>query len=415
MTRSGAGSATPWVVTPLAEGVSAGPVEVRGTAWLEPTAHGLLPHRLPASARAQFPDAFVRMCDEQGSGVHLRLRTAARRIALDVRALRVAIPPNPPGAAGRYDVVVDGAVVARDETVVGQGTARECGVIELDPLRGTTTERPGPVTAVELPTLPGDGVRVRDVEIWLPYGETTRLVALCTDAPVEPPTPVRAPRWVHHGSSISHGASAADPTGIWPVVAARTAGLDLVNLGFSGNAVLDPFVARAIRDQPADLITLKLGINVVNHDCFRLRSFAPAVHGFLDTIREGHPTTPVVVISALLCPLVEDVPGPTSIDPHAPADAPVFRTHGSADEVADGRLTLGVIRRELAALVAARALSDPHLTYVDGRAWFGADDEDVRPMADLMHPGAVAHAEIGARAARYFVGPLREREGRRGL
>ena len=114
--------------------------------------------------------------------------------------------------------------------------------------------------------------------------------------PVAPVTSDR-PRWVHHGSSISHGSVATYPTEPWPVVAARLAGLDLVNLGFGGSALLDPFVARTIRDTPADRISLKLGINLVNLDLMRLRAFGPAVHGFLDTIRDGHPHTPLLVIS----------------------------------------------------------------------------------------------------------------------
>ena len=162
---------------------------------------------------------------------------------------------------------------------------------------------------------------------------------------------------MHHGSSISHGAGAASALGTWPVVAARAAGLDLVNLGFSGNAVLDPFVARAIRDQPADVITLKLGINVVNHDAIHLRAFAPAVHGFLDTVREGHPTTPLVVVSPLLCPLVETTPGPTSLDPADPSGVP----HHRAAPVADGALTLTVIRSALRSVVDARDERRAHL------------------------------------------------------
>ena len=271
------------------------------------------------------------------------------------------------------------------------GVASAAGVIALEPLAGTTVERPGPAGVVDL-VLGGDGTVERDVEIWLPPGETTRLVALTTDAPVSAPWPVDAPRWVHHGSSISHGAGAASALGAWPMVAARIAGLDLVNLGFSGNAVLDPFVARAIRDQPADVITLKLGINVVNHDAIHLRAFAPAVHGFLDTIREGHPTTPLVVVSPLLCPLVETTPGPTSLDP---ADPSVFRTTGHASEVADGKLTLTVIRSVLRAVVDARA--DSALTYVDGTSLYGWPDWDDLPMRDLMHPDADAHRLIGTR------------------
>ncbi|KQR08404.1 SGNH/GDSL hydrolase family protein [Cellulomonas sp. Leaf334] len=359
-------------------------VDIRGAAWVEDG----LPHRLPAWARPQFSDEFMAMVEAQPSGVRLRLRTAARSVRLDVEVLRVAVDPAPPGEPQPYDVVVDGEVVPQTA-----GTASHAGVIALEPLARTTTERPGPPGVVHL-ALGGDGSVERDIEVWLPPGETTRLVALTADAPVSAPTPVVAPRWVHHGSSISHGAGAASALGAWPMVAARIAGLDLVNLGFSGNAVLDPFVARAIRDQPADLITLKLGINVVNHDAIHLRAFAPAVHGFLDTIRDGHPTTPLVVVSPLLCPLVETTPGPTSLDP---ADPSVFRTTGDWSEVADGKLTLTAIRTALHEIVDARA--DPALTYVDGTSLYGWPDWDDLPMRDLMHPDADAHRLIGKRFA----------------
>ncbi|WP_425329120.1 hypothetical protein [Streptomyces eurocidicus] len=35
------------------------------------------------------------------------------------------------------------------------------------------------------------------------------------------------------------------------------------------------------------------------------------MHGFLDTVRDGHPATPLLLISPITCPAVEDVPGPT--------------------------------------------------------------------------------------------------------
>jgi hypothetical protein len=137
----------------------------------------------------------------------------------------------------------------------------------------------------------------KTVELWLPHNETTELVALRTDALIEP-VPADGRRvWVHHGSSISHGSDASSPTAIWPALAAADGGVELVNLGFAGSSFLQPFVARTIRDTPAGLISLKLGINIVNTDSLRLRSFTPAVHGFLDTIRDGHPDTPLLVIS----------------------------------------------------------------------------------------------------------------------
>ncbi len=79
---------------------------------------------------------------------------------------------------------------------------------------------------------------------------------------------------------------------MWPGVAARIGGVELHNLGLGGSALVDPFTAQVMRGTPADLISVKLGINMVNLDGMRLRTFVPAVHGFLDTIREGHAEIP---------------------------------------------------------------------------------------------------------------------------
>ncbi|MCW2793432.1 MAG: hypothetical protein JWO76_2530 [Nocardioides sp.] len=46
----------------------------------------------------------------------------------------------------------------------------------------------------------------------------------------------------------------------------------------------------------------------------RLRAFTPAVHGCLDTVRDGHPTTPLLVVSPILWPIHEDAPGPSVRD-----------------------------------------------------------------------------------------------------
>src|SRR5690606_27125710 len=139
----------------------------------------------------------------------------------------------------------------------------------------------------------------------------------------------------HHGSSISHGSNAASPTTTWPALAASRGGVDLINRGFSGSALLDPFTARVLRDTPADLISIKIGINLVNADLMRVRAFGPAVHGFLDTIREGrHRTTPLLVISPILCPIHEDTPGPCAFDLDALAAGQVrFRATGDPAEV----------------------------------------------------------------------------------
>ena len=54
-------------------------------------------------------------------------------------------------------------------------------------------------------------------------------------------------------------------------------------------------MARTIRDEPADGISMKVGVNVINFDSLRERAFRPALHGFVDTVRDGHPETPLLV------------------------------------------------------------------------------------------------------------------------
>ncbi len=206
--------------------------------------------------------------------------------------------------------------------------------------------------------------------------------------------------WLHHGSSISHGSNAASPTATWPAVAAALGNVELINLGLSGNALLDPFTARAVRDTPADLISLKLGINVVNADLMRLRAFVPAVHGFLDTIREGRPDTPILLISPIHCGIHEDVPGPSMMDPSGLAEGRLsFTAAGDPAEVATGKLTLTMIRSALAQLVAQRSAADPDLHYLDGLELYGEADAAELPLPDQLHPDAATHRLIGERFA----------------
>ncbi|WP_328644849.1 GDSL-type esterase/lipase family protein [Amycolatopsis sp. NBC_00348] len=358
---------------------------VRGALELEPTELGLVPHRLPARARAQNTDPRLAMAEAQPAGVRLRFRTRADVVELETRPTKLVYAGAPPRPDGVYDLLVDGRL-AQSGVVEGGST------LTVDPRTGAGSRADGPTGRVRFAGL---GDALKDVEIWLPHNEITELVALRTDAPVET-VPARGRVWLHHGSSISHGSNAATPSGTWPALAATAAGVDLVNLGFSGNALLDPFTARALRDTPADLISVKLGINVVNADLMRLRAFGPAVHGFLDTIRDGHPDTPLLVVSPILCPIHERTPGPGDFDHEALAAGEVrFRATGDPAETAAGKLTLEVIRAELERIVAAR--QDARLHYLDGRALYGEADFAEFPLPDNLHPDAAAHRRIGER------------------
>jgi hypothetical protein len=369
-------------------------VALRGAVEVERTPSGLRPHRLPAWARAQVPDPFMRQTSAESAGVRLAFRTAATTLELEVSARRMApdevseLPPS------RYELTSDGAVLGRAEAVAGSRYLFSFA----DP-RGLVVD--GPPSIVRFTGLaPVES----EYELWLPFTDAVDVLALRADAPVAPPVERRAVRWLHHGSSISHGYRADAPTGTWPAVAALATGIELTNLAFSGSAMLDPFTARTMRDHPADLISLKVGINLVNGDVMRMRAFRPAVDGFLDTIREGHPTAPIVVVSPIRCEPVETAAGPTVQDPTRTAEWSI--AGGSVDDVAAGKLSLEAIRTALADIVARRSADDPNLAYLDGLALYGATDAAAMPLPDNLHPGPDVQRLMGERFAELVLRPM---------
>lgn len=359
---------------------------ITGIAELEKTERGLRPHRLPAWVGHQFPDAQLQAMEAQPSGGRIAFRSRATRIELVSHSLRVTYE-GADRPRGRIDLTIDGTLRATDHLIGGDSN-------HVDVLAGTNELRTGASHLTVFSDL-GDGDK--DVELWLPHNEAVDLISLATDAPVTPSVQ-RGPTWIHYGSSISQGSNAAGPTDIWPVVAARAGGLQLRNLGFGGSALLDPFVARVIRDAPADIISLKIGINIVNLDSMRLRSFVPALHGFLDTIREGHPITPILLVSPIFCGIHENTPGPGSLDATTLGTAQVrFTATGHEGDTSSGRLTLRVIRQAIGAVVARR--QDAELHCVNGLDLYGAEDAERLPLPDGLHPDTESHELIGQRFA----------------
>jgi hypothetical protein len=122
------------------------------------------------------------------------------------------------------------------------------------------------------------------------------------------------------------------------------------------------------------------------------------VHGFLDTIREGHPDTPIVLVSPTSFAELETTSGPVALDPETGGK----RALGSAGA---GALTLSSVRTLLAKVVDIRA--DPALHYLDGRELLGPDE--ARSLPDGLHPDPAAHLRMGERAARLLLGPVGDR------
>jgi lysophospholipase L1-like esterase len=218
----------------------------------------------------------------------------------------------------------------------------------------------GYMTRVSFAPLP-EGLK--QVEIWLDQRFPFRLKeVLVEDTAQICQTLSTRKRWVHYGSSISQAKAGYSPTQIWAALVARGLGLHLTNLGFSGECKLDPMIGRLIRDRQADYITLKLGINVYNGDLTR-RTFAPNVIGLIQLIREGHPETPLVVISPIYSEPREVTPG------------------GSG-------LTLPEMRTIVGDIVGiCQKYGDQNIHYVDGLQIFGSAEAALH-MPDQLHPDA---------------------------
>lgn len=353
---------------------------LRGTAFLERGDYGLAPRRLPEWTRAQAADSGLHRVADHTTGVYLNLETAAQEIELQVQVTRLQGTTETTANPAIFTVLVDGTMT--DLVALHEGT-----VIETYP-DGTARTLPGRPSTVRLQLPQPANGRPRTAQVWFPHSAAVEIRRVSASAPIKAAPSESRPRWTHYGSSISHGRSADTPLGPWPVVAARALGCGLQHLGFGGQAVLDPSVARVIRDTPADFISLKIGINVVNQDAMRRRSFIPAVHGFLDTIREGQPDTPVLLISPIYCPFHEENPGPTVTG----ADGRL--TAADRPDLPVGALTLRVIREILSDIAHSRA--DPALHYLDGQALLGVEDLEYLHVDDI-HPDTAGYALMGDR------------------
>jgi len=348
-----------------------------GAVEVEEGPAGLVLHRLPAWARAQTTEPTLGLIETMPAGVRLRGRTAATELELDVDLTVVQVLDKDPVPAV-FDVVVDGQPVSSVSSTDGTR------IVISGP--GDFDIVPGATTTIRL-DLPGDPDPV--VEVWLPHAATVavRAARLSDGATLTPVAPAGR-RWIHYGSSISHCLEARRPTETWPNAVALRAGLDLLNLGFGGQCMLDQFVARTIRDAAADVITLKVGINIVNADSFRERTFVPALHGFLDTVREGHPDTPILLVTPIICPSAEDAPGPTLPQPDGS-----YSTVPRPADLSTGSLSLRRIRELIAGVVAQR--DDKQLQLLDGLSLFG--EGDVADLYDALHPTAEGYLRMADR------------------
>jgi hypothetical protein len=314
-----------------------------GAVSVEESGGVLSPWRIPVSERPFYPfladgdKPVVALC----SGVRLTFMANADQIGL-------VLPQFSPGM--KLDVYLDGSY--HETYIVADDLAADLGA-ELV-LEQRTVH-------VNLPA--GDHL----VEIWLDPRHRFWLKEILTTAKGRIwPATMQQKRWIHYGSSISHSQAAATPSQIWTGIAARHFNWHLTNLGFSGQCVLEPMIGRLIRDLPADLVTLKLGINT-HAGRLSTRTFSPCAIGLIKLIRETHPGIPIGVISPIFSPPREDV------------------------RMTDLSMTLQEMRMTLAEIVTiCQASGDEQIFYIDGMKLFGPDELPWLP--DQLHPNAAGQS-----------------------
>jgi len=231
---------------------------------------------------------------------------------------------------------------------------------------------------------PGDKL----IELWLPqYGEfRLRSLKLNSGSSVDPHVNSQ-PRWTIYGSSITQCRTAKRPTETWPAIVARGHGLNLTCLGYGGNCHLDPMVARLIRNHPADVLSMKIGINVYNQNSLNLRTFRSAIIGFIQIVRERHPLAPFAILSPIYSDWRENTPNQVGF-------------------------TVRAMREEVRATVdTLRAHGDLHLCYVDGLTILGPEHAGL--LADKLHPDAEGYRVLGHNFLNLVMNKLLPSGGRR--
>lgn len=194
-----------------------------------------------------------------------------------------------------------------------------------------------------------------------------------SEGEIEPPTADMVPkkRLLCYGSSITHGSLAISQNNTYAFRTATDLGCDLINLGYAGTAQMDSAMADYIAEQKADIITLEMGINVV--DWMAEEEFRSRVEYFIKRVAESHSDKPVFCIDLFYCE--HDL-----------------RNSGKADRFRE------IVRETV------EKLSLPNTVYVNGKTVL---DGSWGLSADLGHPNARA-CEI---MSRNLVSIIRRRIG----
>ncbi|MFG2619560.1 GDSL-type esterase/lipase family protein [Streptomyces sp. NPDC048507] len=219
------------------------------------------------------------------------------------------------------------------------------------------------VVRLELPR--GGGATAGPFVLYPPEAQSPLVLGLRGIGGPLAPAPA-APRWVVHGDSITEGWWSTRPAHGWPAVAGRALGWDTVNLGYAGAARGELATAEQLATLRADALTLAFGTNCWSRVPYTAPLLYETTRTFLDLVRQGHPRTPLLLLSPLLRPDAERTPNRLGATLGALRDA---MERAVRDRIADG---------------------DDRLALLPGRALLGPEH-----LADGLHPNDAGHRVLG--------------------
>ncbi len=149
--------------------------------------------------------------------------------------------------------------------------------------------------------------QMREYMLYMPLydGVDSLLVGVDSAAVMLPPavnSPRREEPIVWYGTSLLQGGCATRPGMAHTSIIERDLDREVINLGFSGNAKLDPEIARLMAQADAGLFILDPLPNL------KAQELSDRIAGFYVIIREAHPQTPILLVESPYFPITRHVP-----------------------------------------------------------------------------------------------------------
>ena len=250
-------------------------VEVCGLPWFKENGGALA--RLPVRLKSTFRPAVWSLA-QSSSGGRIRFRSDTKILSLRLEY------PSPPNMANMQAFGQTGVDLYADGVYLATAVADQ-------------EAKPGKVYERVLLDFSKQARAEREITIYLPLYKPVKVLGIGVDtgAAVREAKPFAVARpVVFYGTSITQGGCASRPGMSYEAILGRHLNLDFVNLGFSGNGLGEPEVARAVAEIDAACFVLDFGANHKTGEEMRA-VYAP----FLDAVRARNRATPIVVMTIL--------------------------------------------------------------------------------------------------------------------